>query len=825
MPFADVELGLRVAAPGGNGALLEATPGYAPAELFQASTATQCFRFLDSQMDFERHEVSLLLRALQGSVSEARVDFFEKVKAVRRRPVGVDWRDTPLARALTTADEFALLASRASASRVRHALRARKMRLLDAFRAFDGEARDGRLSYEALYGGLTWLGVELAPAQMMELAKKIDVDDVGFVTYEQFVDAFGPDDAWTEELSEQEEGDSHAEGEMRREMTEEAFYADADGDGFGAMVSAPKRDDTDLFGLSRVSGAGDTAAAEPYDPLGALGGPTRRDPEVSGSADGWGGEEDLIDFDGAAGVGRAKIEARSLSERATGAGPTPTNLQTNASRSGAPPNNTSSALLSTAAATRGVPLSRDVLSGIRVAIKPHASFARVWTSEATGSRRAASFWHAKFEQSFAARNRDRVPLGSYATPGLSDPSRYAPVNASTGALGPAGKHANALEVTDTKAWAMAGSPYLKDVIDALFPHPVRFRQVWGQEWKHVSAFAWAAVPPPGFVALGMALTATNEPPDLQTVRCVPKRWTRQSASAPALVWTNAGGGGRAASVWIVNELGVAHVVLGHEPPEKADCLELIPAAEMLPEDVLAPQTKPTDDKSSRKGEQNAPRGSARLGGLGSVSSTAVSGGGSDLYGSTSGDRAPPLRGRAAMFESVAEERRREQAARDARERDAREREERRRVAALGASSGADIFAGAFDVFGGGGESVSFGAGRADGGAFFGDGESSSLAARRPALVSVAPAAPSAATQAQRAADANPFAAKPAPIPGMDLLTSDWSPGPSRAGPGPAADADPLGALDPLGAGAPVRVKKEPAGVFGAAAARRSKKAE
>ena len=360
----------------------------------------------------------------------------DRVKAVRRRPVGVDWRDTPLARALTTADEFALLASRASASRVRHALRARKMRLLDAFRAFDGEARDGRLSYEALYGGLTWLGVELAPAQMMELAKKIDVDDVGFVTYEQFVDAFGPDDAWTEELSEQEEGDSHAEGEMRREMTEEAFYADADGDGFGAMVSAPKRDDTDLFGLSRVSGAGDTAAAEPYDPLGALGGPTRRDPEVSGSADGWGGEEDLIDFDGAAGAGRAKIEARSLSERATGAGPTPTNLQTNASRSGAPPNNTSSALLSTAAATRGVPLSRDVLSGIRVAIKPHASFARVWTSEATGSRRAASFWHAKFEQSFAARNRDRVPLGSYATPGLSDPSRYAPVNASTGALEP-----------------------------------------------------------------------------------------------------------------------------------------------------------------------------------------------------------------------------------------------------------------------------------------------------------------------------------------------------------------------------------------------------
>ena len=50
---------------------------------------------------------------------------------------------------------------------------------------------------------------------------------------------------------------------------------------------------------------------------------------------------------------------------------------------------------------------------------------------------------------------------------------------------------------------------------------------------------------------------------------------------------------------------------------------------------------------------------------------------------------------------------------------------------------------------------------------------------------------------------------------MDLLTGSPAPG-SREN-----DADPLGALDPLGAGAPVRVKKEPAGVFGAAAARRS----
>ena len=96
VPFAETQLGLRLASPGGGGALLEATEGYRPAELFQAATATQCFRFLDSQVDFEDHEVSLLLRALQSSPCERRADFFERVRAVRRRP-RVPWQATPLA--------------------------------------------------------------------------------------------------------------------------------------------------------------------------------------------------------------------------------------------------------------------------------------------------------------------------------------------------------------------------------------------------------------------------------------------------------------------------------------------------------------------------------------------------------------------------------------------------------------------------------------------------------------------------------------------------------------------------------------------------------
>ena len=78
----------------------------------------------------------MLLRSLQGNTCADRAEFFERVRAVRRR-AKTPWQATPLAKALTTADEFAMLASRATSARVRAALRRNKMRLLDAFRAFD----------------------------------------------------------------------------------------------------------------------------------------------------------------------------------------------------------------------------------------------------------------------------------------------------------------------------------------------------------------------------------------------------------------------------------------------------------------------------------------------------------------------------------------------------------------------------------------------------------------------------------------------------------------------------------------------------------------
>ena len=134
IPSKLTEAALRI----GGGTLIDNTSSFTPAQVFQGATAEQCFRFLDSQLDFEDREVSLLLRALQGSSCDKRAQFFVSVRACRRR-AKIPWASSPLAKVLTTVDEFHLLASRALVARVRTALKSKRMRLLDAFRAFDGE--------------------------------------------------------------------------------------------------------------------------------------------------------------------------------------------------------------------------------------------------------------------------------------------------------------------------------------------------------------------------------------------------------------------------------------------------------------------------------------------------------------------------------------------------------------------------------------------------------------------------------------------------------------------------------------------------------------
>ena len=52
-------------------------------------------------------------------------------------------------------------------------------------------------------------------------------------------------------------------------------------------------------------------------------------------------------------------------------------------------------------------------------------------------------------------------------------------------------------------------------------------------------------------------------------RCVHKKFLGKSKTEPQKLWTNAGAGGRAASIWIINNMNLITVVPSHAPPMEA----------------------------------------------------------------------------------------------------------------------------------------------------------------------------------------------------------------------------------------------------------------
>ena len=114
------------------------------------------------------------------------------------------------------------------------------MRLLDCFRAFDVE-RAGSLSYESLYGGLSWLGVELSPTQMLDLAKRVNVSGTGVVSREEFEIAFGPDDDWQKEWEEEDRVNAVGGGHKSTSKCEWQHKHEQHDDGVSIPIQ-PRRD-------------------------------------------------------------------------------------------------------------------------------------------------------------------------------------------------------------------------------------------------------------------------------------------------------------------------------------------------------------------------------------------------------------------------------------------------------------------------------------------------------------------------------------------------------------------------------------------------------
>ena len=109
-------------------------------------------------------------------------------------------------------------------------------------------------------------------------------------------------------------------------------------------------------------------------------------------------------------------------------------------------------------------------------------------------------------------------------------------------------------------------------------------------------FAWKAIPPSEeFVALGMLVTRTADPPLLDAMRCVHKKWCMPSLDVPTQIWASSGLGGREGSFWAVSSLRLLHVIAGHRPPgEDEICYDIL--VDKWP---LLDGGEPTNQESSR----------------------------------------------------------------------------------------------------------------------------------------------------------------------------------------------------------------------------------
>lgn len=188
---AGAALALRINPHSGSGvpALLDASYRYEPARPFQASTARQCFRFLDSDSYYQERELNALLRAVQGNSCVEREAFFLDVRSCRRRQQ-TSTATTPISKLFTTPDQYHLLQYRATCMRIRELLRARNVFAMDAFRAFDTD-RNGLIGCTELYSGLEWLGLHLAPSQVQDVVREMDKTHKGFVAFHEFRNALG----------------------------------------------------------------------------------------------------------------------------------------------------------------------------------------------------------------------------------------------------------------------------------------------------------------------------------------------------------------------------------------------------------------------------------------------------------------------------------------------------------------------------------------------------------------------------------------------------------------------------------------------------------
>ena len=203
-------------------------------------------------------------------------------------------------------------------------------------------------------------------------------------------------------------------------------------------------------------------------------------------------------------------------------------------------------------------VTESVLQNFNVKTKQVPSLSLVWDSQDTQSQSQVSVWAPTSIRSLITKNKVRVCLGHYASKGLKNPL-----------TGHDTKKFLTIEVTDIATIRFRREKAVNAVLNRVLPHPLRFKQVWHLGRGQKTMYAWKAVAPENFVAVGMICTATDDPPNVQCMRCLPTTWLVPTAVVPTKIWDDTGaGGGKPGSMWTVNSMDMVVVVHGHEAPKE-----------------------------------------------------------------------------------------------------------------------------------------------------------------------------------------------------------------------------------------------------------------
>jgi len=187
-------------------------------------------------------------------------------------------------------------------------------------------------------------------------------------------------------------------------------------------------------------------------------------------------------------------------------------------------------------------------------------FKHVYNSKGAGSRSKVSVWRPETEFGFFEKmfkkDRKKLCVGHYASKSYKHPKNDA---------------CFMVEVRDNRVAGISGSDVLSSAIEKFFPHPKRFHEIWSKKHRRgkKAVHAWMPVPPgPAYTAIGVMITDSPTPPNVNDVHCVPKAWLKETSKDEIKQqWDDTGGGGRPGSFWRINSLGLLGVNIGHNAPK------------------------------------------------------------------------------------------------------------------------------------------------------------------------------------------------------------------------------------------------------------------